>query len=794
LIDNKLLNNLQVSSGSVRIVNPIGSTLQQRYQILEQLGQTGSVTTYLAIDLQIPGNLQLKCVIHRHELLDSTPDSPDWYRAALSAQSLYTLTRHIDQLPTVYSYFAEGTAFYVVREFVAGISLAQELLPNRPWNQSQVVMLLVDLLEVLHDIDRYAAIPDLLTLTQILRRSLDRKLVLLNLPLIQSIVPNSSGSVDLNLAQQNLQVLGEIAIAAATGIAGANLPLTTTQTAQWHQRAPQIDYSELITVIDRLIAINPQDRYPSITGAWQAVVGVMSKLLVHQHSRADTQTEIAKHVQILVDRGTGFYEIGDCSQAITAYDRALLLDPRCVEAYCGRGNARRYQGDYTGSWEDFDAAIRLDPQQGVAYIGRALATCFGHHPDPSAGPDFECGQHLLTHPTNAIEYVMRGTAKAQLSDSQGAIEDYTTAIALNPRLVLAYNNRGNLRQHFGDIDGAIADFTKVLEINPQSPIAYNNRAIIYTQLGQFSAAITDYDRAIELQPDFVSVYNNQGNAYCQMGQYPEAIDRYSQAIKLDPEFAVAYSNRANIYRIQGDLKLALEDYDRAISLDANLVIAYYNRGICHRQIGNHQAAIDDYTTTLNLDPQYFYAYYHRGNARKYLGDKHGAIADYTQTIYCDPNHIYAHYNRAVTRSEIGDLRGAIEDLEQSIELYPTFALAYYQRGYLLATNHEHQYAIADYQRAIELDPNNLDTYYQRGCSYHSLGNLSAALADFTQTIDMDINYAPAYYQRGKVANQLGDRTGSITDYHKAANLYLDRGDSKTYQQILQVLDRLVISS
>ena len=96
----------------------IGSTLQQRYQILEQLDQNGSVTTYLAIDLQIPGNLQLKCAIHRYQIADPTPDSSDWYRAVLSAQSLYSLSRQVDQLPIVYSYFAEGDAFYLVREFV----------------------------------------------------------------------------------------------------------------------------------------------------------------------------------------------------------------------------------------------------------------------------------------------------------------------------------------------------------------------------------------------------------------------------------------------------------------------------------------------------------------------------------------------------------------------------------------------------------------------------------------------------------------------------------------------------
>ncbi len=776
-------------------MNPIGSTLQQRYQILEQLGQNGSVTTYLAIDLQIPGNIQLKCAIHRYEIADPTPDSSDWYRAVLSAQSLHALTRHVDRLPIVYSYFAEGDAFYVVREFVVGTPLARELLANRPWSQSQVVMLLVDLLEILHDIDQCTMTPDPVSLSQIVRRSLDRKLVLINLPILHKV-----SQEDLFLVQDNLRTLGEIAISAAIGKSGENLPSIVSQ--QWQQLAPHIvgvdspvvQRSELATVLDRLISTAPEQQYPSITAAWQATIRVMSQLLIQQYAHPGNRMEIARHVKLLVDRGTGFYEIGDCTQAIVTYDRALALDNRCIEAYCGRGNARRYQGDYPGSWDDFNTAVQLDPDCGVAYIGRALATCFGHQPDPHASIDFQHGQNLLIHPANAIEYVMRGTAKAQLYDNQGAIDDYTTAIELNPRLVLAYNNRGNLRQHFGDVDGAISDFTNVLKINPYSPIAYNNRAIIYTQIGNFSAAIADYDRAIDLQPDFVSVYNNQGNAYCQMGEYDKAIDRYSQAIILDPEFAVAYSNRANIHRIQGDFLIALVDYDRAISLDSNLVIAYYNRGICHRQIGNHQVAIDDYTKTLALDPQYFYAYYHRGNARQYLGDKYGAIADYTQTIYFDPDHIYAYYNRAVTRSEIGDIHGALEDLERSIHLYPEFSLAYYQRGWLLSTYNEHGYAVTNYQRAININPDYLDAYYQRGCSYQQLGDTAAALADFSHSINIDINYAPAYYQRGKIYAQLGDRTGAITDYHKAANLYLDRGDSKTYQQILQTIDRLLINN
>jgi tetratricopeptide (TPR) repeat protein len=778
-------------------VNPIGSTLGQRYQILEQLGQHGSVTTFLALDLQVPGNLQLKCVIHCYELPDSSPDSPDWDRATLSAQSLYTLSRQVNspqerlcpRLPMVYGYFAQDRAFYIVREFIAGIPLAQELASDRSWTQSQVVMLLKDLLEVLRDMERVAATPPIL-LSQLIRRTPDRQLVLINLPLAIG-APQPPTPEDLLPPWRDLDMVGSITIAAAMGIAGDELPLIASQKAHWTDLAPQVVHPELIEIIDRLITPTPADRYPSIAAAWQAVVGVIPQLLVHQHSRADTRTEIHRHVRLYVDRGAKFYEVGDCPQAIAAYDLALSLDPQCVDAYCGRGNARRFGGDYSGSWEDFDVAVQLAPDRGAAYIGRGLASSFKPNSIAEPQADFELGKDLLAQCSSAIDYVMRGTAKAQLQDPQGAIADYDTAIGLNPRLVVAYNNRGNLRQHLGDLDGAILDFSLVLKIDPKSAISYNNRAIIYTQIGQFSAAIADYNRAIELQPNFVSVYNNLGNNYCQMGETSLAIVQYSKAVTLDPEFAVAYSNRANVHRIQGDLITALVDYDRAISLDRSLTVAYYNRGICHRQSGNHQAAIDNYTQTLALDPQYFYAYYHRGNARQYLGDKRGAIADYTQTIYFEPHHLHAYYNRAITRSEINDFQGAAEDLDRAIELNPTFAQAYHQRGRIWAMSYQHQYALVDYQQAIDLNPAYLDAYYYRGCSYQSLDNLAAAIADFSHSLDIDPNYAPAYVQRGKVYERLGDRTGAISNYHQAAKLYLDRGDSKTYQQLLQILDRLV---
>lgn len=202
---------------------------------------------------------------------------------------------------------------------------------------------------------------------------------------------------------------------------------------------------------------------------------------------------------------------------------ALSLDPRCVDAYCGRGNARRCLGDDVGSGHDFETAVQLDPDRGIAYIGRALAASFGHNPQANPSADFEHGKNLLAHPLQAIDYVMRGTAKAQLHDSQGAIEDYTTAIGIDPRLVLAYNNRGNLRQQLGDLDGALLDFSLGLKIDSNHLHAHYNRTITRSEIGDIRGAIEDLERASELNPTFTMAYYQRGRVLSMNHKHQYAI-------------------------------------------------------------------------------------------------------------------------------------------------------------------------------------------------------------------------------------------------------------------------------
>ena len=67
-----------------------------------------------------------------------------------------------------------------------------------------------------------------------------------------------------------------------------------------------------------------------------------------------------------------------------------------------------------------------------------------------------------------------GIAKRKFKDHQGAIADYSKAIAIYPQYANAYSNRGNAKFSLSDQKGACADFKAAVSLGHQGGVQFLN--------------------------------------------------------------------------------------------------------------------------------------------------------------------------------------------------------------------------------------------------------------------------------------------------------------------------------
>ena len=105
-------------------------------------------------------------------------------------------------------------------------------------------------------------------------------------------------------------------------------------------------------------------------------------------------------------------------------------------------------------------------------------------------------------------YYNRGNSKCYLGDLSGALDDYETAIKLNPNYSMVYMGRAFAKAYRGQDEEAIADNTKAIALNPWHKEAFFNRGCVYMSIGKDAAALRDFKSALNIDPNFSSALIN----------------------------------------------------------------------------------------------------------------------------------------------------------------------------------------------------------------------------------------------------------------------------------------------
>jgi tetratricopeptide (TPR) repeat protein len=259
----------------------------------------------------------------------------------------------------------------------------------------------------------------------------------------------------------------------------------------------------------------------------------------------------------------------DWHGAVAAFDQAIKLDPKRVDAYMERGASKLMLGDQSGGMADYDQAVKIDPKNTETYLklGEALS----------------------------------------MKDPKGAIAEYQQVIALDPKNTRAYEGVATVHWMHQEYDETIVAYDQLIAVDPKNCYAYGCRAMAKSAKGDLDGAIADYGQDILIQPTDFNAFHNRAQAKKKKGDLDGALADLNQAITLGMHDGYVYRERADIRKMLGDLYGALADYDQVVALNAkkddafvNLDEIYAGRGAVKLAKRDFDGAIADYNQAIVL--------------------------------------------------------------------------------------------------------------------------------------------------------------------------------------------------
>ena len=282
-----------------------GKLIQNKYILLQTLGRDAFSETFLAQDKD--GLLQRRYIIKKFRPILGHPHAAEIRRLfEREASVLKRLSGQHSQIPRLYEYFTVGEDFYLVREWIDGLTLKQKVQQEGKLSPIEVEQILESILSFLEYIHGFGIVyRQLKPSSIILRRDCAPRTGKANrhspqpqnyLPVpiyfdrVKELAfePEKLDCCSLVLSHgreyvapeqkqgksvyaSDLYSLGLTAIYLLTGKNPAELPRNPlTKQILWHQEVRELKI-HLMRTIDRAICFDPQDRFTNAAAMLQAL-------------------------------------------------------------------------------------------------------------------------------------------------------------------------------------------------------------------------------------------------------------------------------------------------------------------------------------------------------------------------------------------------------------------------------------------------------------------------------------------------------------------------------------------
>ena len=184
-------------------------------------------------------------------------------------------------------------------------------------------------------------------------------------------------------------------------------------------------------------------------------------------------------------------------EALTAIEKAISLDPKCIQAYVEKGIIYRKKPCKPFEWTD-------------DYIG-----------------DYD--------------------ETIALANFNEAIASFEKVIQLDSTYAQAYYEMATTYYNKKEYQKALVSIDKFIELGPSNSTTYLRRGLCLNKLERLVEAIGAYEIAIQLDPDNADAYVAIGDTFYALERLEEALQNYKKFVQLNPYQNLVYRNMGKIY-------------------------------------------------------------------------------------------------------------------------------------------------------------------------------------------------------------------------------------------------------
>ncbi|BDA75079.1 Serine/Threonine protein kinase with TPR repeats [Calothrix sp. PCC 7716] len=602
-----------------------GKILNSRYELDQKLGGGGLGDTYLAFDLWKEDDN--RCVVK--QLRPGIVNATTLRLFEKEAEALSKLGSH-DQIPTLWAHFQQDNQFYLVQEFIEGHDLTQEIKLGECWQETDVIKLLQDILEVLDFVHQNNVIHRDIKPGNIMRRQ-DGKIVLIDFGGVKqvknnptsrqsSVVIGTPGYMPYEQIYNNAQfcsdiyAVGMLAIGALIGENPVDIP-TDSKTLQPIWRKNTQVSNEFADVLDKMVQFHYVERYESVSELQNILKSFLftevdwcqkGESLVKTKNYNEAIIAFKEALSIQQDYpdaingiSWSLYYLRQYNKALAGFKKVLKIYPNNYQALTGCSWVFIKLGNYDEALASSERAIEIQSDYEKAWVSRGGTLIYlGYATE--ALTVFE--QVLGMNPDNVDAWASHAWALIELGRNEEALASCEQAIQRDTDFADAWSNRGVALLKLGNYNEAIACCQRAIKINADEVIYFVNLAWVLYSCGRHDEALANYELELKIKPNDSKLWTYQGILLCELKKYQQADLSLKTAIKLDSNSALAHLYSGTVLFLSKSVAFEqlLELVEQAISIkqglsNEHLVLAQLYKGICLSKLGKDEDAF----ATLN---------------------------------------------------------------------------------------------------------------------------------------------------------------------------------------------------